>query len=327
MRRSHLDREPEIVRIAHQEQGCEGMEQVAQSGDRDLDPLLRPGAGHRFRQGQPERRGLELLLGEVDLPPADVLVRVEGELLVHGRERRDEDLAVGPHRLLRRARELREHADTHRESGVGVVVDLHLAHVGLRVLPVELLDLELLRLVEVDGLLVHEDRRREAVDLPDHARAAVRRVDDHHVVVARGAERHRLGRERLIGPVVPALGLVQDPVLVEVGEDAERVLRAEPLGAVERQLEGGALEVLDQDVQVVRVHQAGLRRPSEDELGMLDDVLVRRRARRDDEGDGQILAAPGTADLLPGRRDRAGIADEHRRLQGADVDAQLERVR
>jgi hypothetical protein len=171
------------------------------------------------------------------------------------------------------------------------------------------------------------DTSSEPVDLADHMGAAVGRIDDHDVVVARGPQRHRLCRECLIGPVITALRLVQDPVLVEVAQHPEGVLGPEALRSVERQLERGALEVLDQHVQVVRVHQAGLGRAAEHELGVLDDVLIGRGARRDDERDREVLAAPGTADLLPGGRDRAGVAHEHRRLEGADVDAELQRVR
>src|SRR5438045_7638709 len=39
------------------------------------------------------------------------------------------------------------------------------------------------------------------------------------------------------------------------------------------------------------------------------------------------LAPSGAAHLLPCRRDGPGIPDEHGRLQRADVDAELERVR
>src|SRR5439155_7084907 len=111
----------------------------------------------------------------MDLAPADVLVCVHRELLVDRAERGYEDLAVREvEAALRRTPiEFVDDAYAHRELRLRVVIDLHFADVGLRVVPVEPLDLELLRLVEIDGLLVEQHLRGEAVDLPDHPRLAV----------------------------------------------------------------------------------------------------------------------------------------------------------
>jgi hypothetical protein len=95
--------------------------------------------------------------------------------------------------------------------------------------------------------------------------------------------------------VVPAVGLVEDPLLGEVGEHTRCVLGAEALGLagrrLERKLEGPALQVTHEHVKVVRVDQSGLGRAAEDEVGVLDDVLVRRRRRRDEERHREVLAA------------------------------------
>ena len=143
--------------------------------------------------------------------------------------------------------------------------------------------------MEVDGLLVKEHLRGESIDLADHASLAVvifgsdgargrsGRIDDDHVVVRRRAQRHRLGGEGLIGPVVFAAGLVEHALLVEVREDAGRVLRTEALARLERDLERRALQVLHQHVQVVGVHEPGFGRAVEHVFGVLYDVLVRRR--------------------------------------------------
>src|SRR5260370_19782238 len=65
---------------------------------------------------------------------------------------------------------------------------------------------------------------------------------------------------------------------------------------------------------------------AEEVFGMPDDELVEGRARSDEDADRPRPAA-GAAELLPGRRDGAGIADQDRALQAADVDAELQRVR
>src|SRR5207244_13400026 len=108
--------------------------------------------------------------------------------------------------------------------GLRLLVDHYFAYVCLRVRPIELLHLKLATLVEVDRLLVQGEWRTEAVDLADDALSSVALVDDDDVVGGRGPERHPLGREGLRGPVIAAVRLVQDPLLVEVGEHPGRVL-------------------------------------------------------------------------------------------------------
>ena len=58
---------------------------------------------------------------------------------------------------------------------------------------------------------------------------------------------------------------------------------------------------------------------------MPNDELVERRARGDENAD-RSRPAPGAAELLPRRRDGPWVPDEHRTLQAADVDPELQRV-
>src|SRR6267378_4348092 len=78
--------------------------------------------------------------------------------------------------------------------------------------------------------------------------------------------------------------------------------------------------------EVVGVDQPFFRVGAEEILGMADDELVEGRARRHEDADGS-RPSTGAAELLPGRRDRAWVTNEHRALQAPDVDAELERVR
>src|SRR5207249_8217164 len=98
----------------------------------------------------------------------------------------------------------------------------------------------------------------------------------------------------------------------------------EPLAVADRQLERGALEMADQDERVVRVHPRVLGWGAEEVLGMGDHELVERRARRHEDGRRRAAAATGAAGLLPERRDGARIARQHRDVEMADVDAELE---
>ena len=79
-------------------------------------------------------------------------------------------------------------------------------------------------------------------------------------------------------------------------------------------------------MQVVRVDEAVLRRAVEQVLRVRGEELVDRRRRADQRRQAGAGAASGSAHLLPGAGDGAGVADADRRVERADVDAQLERV-
>ena len=61
-------------------------------------------------------------------------------------------------------------------------------------------------------------------------------------------------------------------------------------------------------------------------VGVGDDVLVQRAGGGDQDRQRHAGAAAGAAGLLPRAGDGAGKAGQHRRIQPADVDAQLQRV-
>ena len=100
----------------------------------------------------------------------------------------------------------------------------------------------------------------------------------------------------------------------------------ELLARLERQLERRGAQVREQDVQVVRVEARLLGRALEQELRVVDDVLVDRRAGGDEDRDARALPPSGPPELLPGGRDRPRVAGQDRDVEAADVDAELERV-
>ena len=103
-------------------------------------------------------------------------------------------------------------------------------------------------------------------------------------------------------------------------------LRTERVAGLERQLEHGGPQVGEQDVEVVGVEARLLGLAAEQELGVVDHVLVDRRRRRDEDRDAHVAPATGASHLLPGGGDRARVAGQHRDVEAADVDAQLEGV-
>src|SRR5687767_1011108 len=56
--RAHLDRETEVVRVTHEEQRRQAVKQISETGERDLDALLRPARDRALGDRAPERRRL-----------------------------------------------------------------------------------------------------------------------------------------------------------------------------------------------------------------------------------------------------------------------------
>ncbi len=194
---------------------------------------------------QPEGGGVHLLLGHREVARADVLVRVELDLL------EADDLPVHAHVAVGRARarerrgiELLEHLDLRVVDGVGVVIALDAAHVSLAPFVVELLHLVLPRLVQVDGLLVQRGEGGGEIDFGDHLRLAGG-IDDDEVVAGDRAQADGVGGVGVRGPVPGVGGVVQQAQLVEERAQLRRIVAAELLAVADGQLEGGALQVVD----------------------------------------------------------------------------------
>src|SRR5690606_12038899 len=98
------------------------------------------------------------------------------------------------------------------------------------------------------------------------------------------------------------------------------------LAVSERQLEDSALQVVDEDFEIVGVDAGALRRRFKEVVRPLDDVLVHWRRRGDEYGYRGRLTPPRATGALPGRGDRAGVAGQHAGVERADIDAQLQRA-
>ena len=210
---------------------------------------------------------------------------VELELLEHGHLPGDHHLAALPlaGRGLIGLLEDLEHLERDAEVGIGVVVDVGARDVGLALVPVEAIDVVLHALVDVDRLLVHEQRRREEVDLAQDAVPVAGGVDDDHVLRRAGAQAEVAGREVLVAPVVAiVVGTPEVAVLLQDVEQRRSLLDPESLGGRDRQLEARRAQVVEEDVQVVRVDQAVLRRAVEEVLRVGGQELVDGGRRADE---------------------------------------------
>ena len=158
--------------------------------------------------------------------------------------------------------------------------------------------------------------------------AVAGRVDDDDVLRRPAAQAEVAGREVVVAPVVAVVVRATEvAVLLEDVEQQRRLVEAEALGGGHRQLEARGAQVVEQDVQVVGVDEAVLGRRVEQVLGMGRQELVDRCRRADERRQARPAATAGATHLLPGRGDRARVADADRGVEGADVDAELERIR
>jgi hypothetical protein len=119
---------------------------------------------------------------------------------------------------------------------------------------------------------------------------------------------------------------VHEPAFRQDAEHLLDVVAPVLLRGRERQLERGALHVLDENVQVVRIDERVLGRRVEEVRRIADDELIERRAAPDEHGRRAPGAPPRASGPLPCRGNRPRIAGHHAYIQRPDVDAQLERV-
>ncbi len=273
---------------------------------------------------------MQLDLGQVDAPPAQVLVRLEAQLLEYGGEARNHHLAVCPLRRRPggRTRESFERLERDRQLRLRVVVDVDRPDVGALLVPVEPIDVVLARLVQVDGVLVDQRACREKIDLADdHRPRMAQRVDDDHVLRRRDAQRD-LRRGEVFACPVPAsiVGLADVAFLGEESEQFVGGHAGQRIVGRKGQFEGRGAHVREQHVQVGRIEPCLLRRCLEKVLGVCGHELVDGAGAGNQDRDAGLAAAPGAAHLLPRAGDRARVAGQDRRVEPSDVNAQLERV-
>jgi hypothetical protein len=90
---------------------------------------------------------------------------------------------------------------------------------------------------------------------------------------------------------------------------------AERLAALEGELEGRALQVLDEDLGVVGIDPGLLDRRAEEVLRLAREELIERSARGDQDADAPPIAPSRAAEPLPRRRDAPGIARADDRIE------------
>ena len=272
---------------------------------------------------------MHLLLRQIKFTRTDVFVGVKLDLLEADHARHHVHLAVQRH-VGRVRREAIQDGDLRVGDGRRVVIAVHFLHVRLATDEVKFFHLENLALDHVDGLGMQRRQGTCEVGFANHL-GAVRVIGNHEVIGRDRSQAHGVGRVRLARPVpLPRLVFMTRPVhesrLLQHAQHLLHVDLAIGLIGGERQLEGRALHVIHQDVEIVGIDQRVFRRGIEEVRRMPHDKLIDWRARR--HHDGRRLTGPtaGTTGTLPGGGDGPRISGHHADVQGADVDAELERV-
>src|SRR5258708_24578904 len=84
--------------------------------------------------------------------------------------------------------------------------------------------------------------------------------------------------------------------------------------------------MIDEDFEIVGLDEGVLRSVAEEIVGMAHDELIERRGRCDQHGTRASAAAAGAPGALPSGGDGAGIASHDDGIEGADINAKLERA-
>src|SRR5258706_8751432 len=92
------------------------------------------------------------------------------------------------------------------------------------------------------------------------------------------------------------------------------------------QFERSTFQMIDEDFQIGGLNEGVFRRVAEKIVGMAHDELIEGRRRSNEHGARASAAAAGPAGPLPGGGDGAGIAGHDYGIEGADINAELNRA-
>ena len=129
---------------------------------------------------------------------------------------------------------------------------VHPVDIGLAVVVVEPFHVVLMAVLEVDGFLVDGRKRAREVHFADDPRR-VRGIHDHKIIGRDRAKADGVRRIAFGNPVPPVACAVQETDFRQVLAQALEVEPAELLVLAQGKLEGGALQMVEQDVKVVGV--------------------------------------------------------------------------
>src|SRR6266576_1248326 len=113
-----------------------------------------------------------------------------------------------------------------------------------------------------------------------------------------------------------------------LGEPRAKVLEGDIPEVVARrdgQFERRTFQMIDEDFQIVGLDESVLGSVAEEIVGMANNELIERRRGGHQHGAGTSSAAARASGALPGGSDGAGISGHDHSIEGAHINAQLER--
>src|SRR5207248_714098 len=103
-------------------------------------------------------------------------------------------------------------------------------------------------------------------------------LDDHEIIRTDASQGDRVRWIGIVCPVPFIAGSMNKTAVSQVLEDLGYVVTAESLVHCERKLEGGALQMAEQDLDIIGINETHLGRLAQKVFGMVDDELIERRA-------------------------------------------------
>src|ERR1019366_7562350 len=198
--------------------------------------------------------------------------------------------------------------------GVCEIVHVHTLHVGFALAEIKPLDVVLLPLMNVDSLWMDGGKGGRKIYLSDHLRLSIllaRSIDDDEIVGRHRTQADRVRRIALLHPVPVASAPLQVPCFSKSLAQFRQFHIAELLIGREWELEGGTLQMVHENLQVVWLNVCVLGRTPKKVVRMLHDELVERRRRRNEHRAGGPAAAPRTPGALPSGSNRARVTRHH----------------
>src|SRR5690242_9980942 len=188
-----------------------------------------------------------------------------------------------------------------------------------------MLDMELLATVQINRLFVDKDQGTWKIDFTDDVRFAGD-VNNRKIVAGHGAQADGVGRVGLVGPVIVFSGKMQKTGLSKTRAKIRQIYFPKLFLWRDRQFKRRALQVINKNLQVVRLDERMLGRAAKEIIGMTQHELVERRGRRHQHGAGASAAAAGTSGTLPGGGNRARIACHYHGVERTNINSQFQRA-
>ncbi len=172
-----------------------------------------------------------------------------------------------------------DHANLRMLHRIGVVVRVNFFHIRFAFLKIQMLHVILLPAVQINCLFVYRCQGARKIHFADNPRLAGN-IHDHEVVARHRTQAHRVRRIRFLRPVIKLARAMQISRLRQLRQNFWHLHFAHFVRCFNRQFERRAFQMVQQNLQIVRLNERVLRSIPEKIIRMLHDVLVERRRRR-----------------------------------------------